>query len=186
LCELDKNKKLSLIYRGSRDGFSAGDFHSKCDGKSPTLTVIKTDHGYIFGGYTQAKWSSNHEAIEDPNAFIFSFRNAMNTQFKSIARSKGGILCHSKLGPCFGNVSTIDTIRINKSIVARNPYTNDPFGSMDICILIKSIFGRANTIDSSSSAFPYGFSNNGNLEKHCLNGGSCEFTVFEIEVFLLE
>jgi hypothetical protein len=53
LCEFSPNDKWSLLYRGSRDGFGAVDFHSKCDGHSNTLTIIKAaESSYIFGGYT--------------------------------------------------------------------------------------------------------------------------------------
>jgi len=30
-----------MLYRGSRDGFSAKEFHDKCDEKGPTLTLVK-------------------------------------------------------------------------------------------------------------------------------------------------
>ncbi len=32
--------RLELLYRGSSNGFNSADFHSLCDGKGPTLTVI--------------------------------------------------------------------------------------------------------------------------------------------------
>jgi hypothetical protein len=44
-----------LIYRASQDGFEANDFHSKCDQKPNTLMIIKSEHGNIFGGYTEQK-----------------------------------------------------------------------------------------------------------------------------------
>ena len=33
----------SLLYRGSRDGFSAIDFHMKCDGEGSTICIIRSD-----------------------------------------------------------------------------------------------------------------------------------------------
>ena len=30
-----------MLYRGSRDGYSAKQFHDKCDEKGPTLTLVK-------------------------------------------------------------------------------------------------------------------------------------------------
>jgi hypothetical protein len=41
LCEFSPNDKWSLLYRGTRDGFGAKDFHSNCDGHSNTLTILK-------------------------------------------------------------------------------------------------------------------------------------------------
>ena len=31
-----------LMFRASRDGFAASAFHSKCDNKGPTVTVVKS------------------------------------------------------------------------------------------------------------------------------------------------
>ena len=44
-----------LLYRGSRNGWGAANFHSCCDKKGPTVTVIKSGN-YIFGGYTDQHW----------------------------------------------------------------------------------------------------------------------------------
>ena len=46
-----------LLFRASRDGFAAESFHSKCDRKGPTLTVVRSG-SFIFGGFTGAAWSS--------------------------------------------------------------------------------------------------------------------------------
>jgi len=47
--------KYKLLYRASRDGWAAANFHSCCDNKGPTVTVIKSGN-YIFGGYTDQSW----------------------------------------------------------------------------------------------------------------------------------
>ena len=55
LCEFSPNDKWSLLYRGTRDGFDGRDFHSRCNGKSNTLTIIKPkESSNIFGGFTTA------------------------------------------------------------------------------------------------------------------------------------
>ena len=46
-----------LLFRASRDGFAALAFHSKCDNKGPTVTVV-TSGGNIFGGFTGNAWKS--------------------------------------------------------------------------------------------------------------------------------
>ena len=45
----------NLLYRASRDGWGASNFHSCCDNKGPTVTVVKSGN-YIFGGYTEHEW----------------------------------------------------------------------------------------------------------------------------------
>ena len=46
-----------LLFRASRDGFAASTFHSKCDNKGPTVTVVKSGEN-IFGGFTEKPWTS--------------------------------------------------------------------------------------------------------------------------------
>ena len=48
-----------LLFRASRDGFAASAFHSKCDNKGPTVTVVKSGTN-IFGGFTEKPWTSPH------------------------------------------------------------------------------------------------------------------------------
>ena len=45
-----------LCWRASRDGWSSSRFHSLCDEKGPTVTIVKVGK-YIFGGYTNLPWS---------------------------------------------------------------------------------------------------------------------------------
>ena len=42
-------------WRASVDGWAASTFHSRCDGKGPTVTIIRVGR-YIFGGYTSISW----------------------------------------------------------------------------------------------------------------------------------
>ena len=45
-------------WHAKTDGSAASTFHSNCDGKGPTVTVIK--HGsHIFGAYTDVSWHSS-------------------------------------------------------------------------------------------------------------------------------
>ena len=42
-------------WRASVDGWATSTFHSQCDGKGPTVTIIRVGR-YIFGGYTSKSW----------------------------------------------------------------------------------------------------------------------------------
>ena len=46
-----------LIYRASEHGYTARSFHECCDDEGPTLIVIKSSEGWIFGGYTTQSWN---------------------------------------------------------------------------------------------------------------------------------
>ena len=67
----NKNISLILLYKASRDGDKAKDFHSKCDNFKNTLILIKTKKGLRFGGFTCQKWDGNGDK-KDKNAFCFS------------------------------------------------------------------------------------------------------------------
>ena len=78
-------KMLKVCCIGTRDGFSASAFHSRCDGKANTVTIIKNDINHVFGGYISVAWhnsneyksDSEHNDIQyksDSNAYLFSLR----------------------------------------------------------------------------------------------------------------
>ena len=79
LCEFDINDRFKLLYRATRDGFGAEDFHSKSDGKSYTLSIFQAKE-FIFGGFTTVSWESHipGQCKSDPNAFLFSLTNKEN------------------------------------------------------------------------------------------------------------
>ena len=94
-----------MLYRASRDGFSAESFHSKCDNIPKTLTIIKVkDEPNIFGGYTEATWDGKGVFKKDRNAFLFSLINEDNKPVKMKINNnvENAIYCDSKLGPTFG------------------------------------------------------------------------------------
>ena len=54
---LGNDYKWKLLYRASEHEYSAKSFHECCDDKGPTLVIIKSSGGWIFGGYTTQLWS---------------------------------------------------------------------------------------------------------------------------------
>ena len=53
---LGNDIKWKLLYRASEHGYRARSFHECCDDKGPILMIIKSDEGWIFGGYTTQPW----------------------------------------------------------------------------------------------------------------------------------
>ena len=49
------NSLWKRCWHASVDGWAASTFHSRCDGKGPTVTIIRVGK-YIFGGYTSVSW----------------------------------------------------------------------------------------------------------------------------------
>ena len=66
--------KIRLLYRASRDGDISKTFHKLCDNKQNVLIIIKSDIGYIFGGYSKIgfKTSKNWDGEKDNLSFLFS------------------------------------------------------------------------------------------------------------------
>jgi hypothetical protein len=104
LCEFSIKDKWTLLYRGSRDGFGAADFHSKCDDRNNTLTILKASGtSYVFGGFASTAWNSSGHYKSDPNAFLFSLTNKDNLPCKvRLIQTQYSIYCHSDYGPIFG------------------------------------------------------------------------------------
>ena len=57
LREWSVDYKWKLLYRASEHNYSAKSFHKCCNDKGPTLVIIKSSGGWIFGGYTTQSWS---------------------------------------------------------------------------------------------------------------------------------
>ena len=106
LCQFSLKDSWSLLYRGTRDGFSANSFHLKCDGHLSTLTILKASGtSYIFGGFTSQAWQSPTPARvkADPNAFLFSLINKDNTPcLMRTSDVDQSIVCNPSYGPVFG------------------------------------------------------------------------------------
>ena len=51
-----KSSRWKRCWRASVDGWAASTFHSGCDNKGPTVTIIRVGGKYIFGGYTSLSW----------------------------------------------------------------------------------------------------------------------------------
>ena len=59
LREWNGDYNWKLIYRASEHEYTASSFHECCNDKGPTLIVIKSSGGWIFGGYTTQSWSGD-------------------------------------------------------------------------------------------------------------------------------
>eukprot|EP00808_Paulinella_micropora_P013702 g4242.t1 len=118
-----KGIKLDLIYRGSRDGFTGSIFHAKCDGKGPTLTVIKPSHNNnIFGGYTEHQWSSSG-SYSRQTAWLFCLRSTEgDIAHKFLPTSSSShAYNNSTYGPTFGGGHDL---HVHSNMLSNSNYTN--------------------------------------------------------------
>ena len=66
-------------------------FHRKCDNEGPTLMIVKTNTGHIFGGYNPTSWVSQFTYTGAKDAFVFSL-----TDGKGRPPYKCGLRAHKK------------------------------------------------------------------------------------------
>ena len=122
-----KNIKMTLLYKSTKDGDSASTFHSKCDSKGNTLSLIRNTKGFRCGGFTTQNWSGTSSGynVDDNYAFLFSL------DYKECYFNydrKNAIYNYSGYGPCFGGGNDLriaDQCRQNYSSQCNFPYYYD-------------------------------------------------------------
>ena len=156
-------QKWELIYKATKDGFRAEDFHRCSDNKGPTMTIIQAKIGdYLFGGYTELSWGCDGKYKFDPAAFLFTLKNPHGIQPTKFLRnaSQENSVGHAKhVGPYFGGV------------------VKDQKHFMDI-----EISTNSNMNENSSSSFPSTYTDTTG-KGETLFGGKKNFKVKEIEVY---
>ena len=125
------NSKLStsytsetLLYRASRDGFSNSTFHTKCDNKGATITIVTLTNGTKLGGFTTISWDSSSGYSYGGSAFLNNF-----TTNRYLSYQAGGYTNtyrYSTYGPTFGGGHDmyINLDSLTGGYVYINSYTN--------------------------------------------------------------
>ncbi|KAL9961079.1 hypothetical protein ACROYT_G029960 [Oculina patagonica] len=102
---LTNSSKFVKCYHGKTDGWDTTTFHSKCDGKGPTVTIIKAED-YVFGGYTDVSWHSSCSYSSAAKAFIFSLYNINGYDPVKLSQYQypdRAMFSCSSYGPVFGS-----------------------------------------------------------------------------------
>jgi hypothetical protein len=149
-------KKFSLLWRGSRDGFKAEEFHRRCNGHANTLTVISDTKGNIFGGFTPLEWEWRfcYKADDSLKSFVFTVKNPHNVPARSFAlkaeQKHRTICCSSFCGPDFVDIY---------------------------------VFSDCNTNTDSCTSLGLSYLNDTGIDSEMFFTGEKHFQVQEIEVF---
>lgn len=109
--ENKKSLSTKLLFRASEHNYISKQFHTHCDNKGPTVTIIQNEHNYVFGGYTSKSWftaDSYSKNVEDPTAFLFGIRPKIKyIPFKQDKTTDTAIWISSNRGPMFGGGADI-------------------------------------------------------------------------------
>jgi len=82
-----KLKQTELLFNSNIDGDSLGEFLKKSKGKYPTIVIIQTTKGGMFGGYTSKPWKEKKTI--DNYAFVFSLYTKKKYSIKDPSRAVG-------------------------------------------------------------------------------------------------
>ena len=125
---ISNNHSYELIFRASRDRDKVGDFHRKCDNKTPILVIEKTPNNYIFGRFTNI--CTNYikdEYIYDNKAFIFSLNQ--KKRFFSNAKGNDNKAIQKASNHCIIFGSGANSLQIENNILTNPRHWNNPNGS---------------------------------------------------------
>ncbi|CDW81058.1 tldc domain-containing protein [Stylonychia lemnae] len=160
ICKLlPLNGQCKLIFKATNDGFTASNFHQKCDNKGPTISFIQSEHGQVFGGYTTVSWTTpdnNNKLNNDNDAFVFSL--SKNTLHKQYQNFDNAVLHYKDWLMLFGS---------SHDIFISNDCNNNSNSGCNLGYTYMP---------------PQGFKYGDQQSKDYL-GGSKEFKVIEIEVY---
>ena len=85
-------KEWEMCYRGSEHGFSGSAFHSLCDYKGPTVTIVRVNQN-VFGGYSDKDWTSGKNRVRIPTRYsvrapfaehVFQYRQFSYLQLRTL------------------------------------------------------------------------------------------------------
>ncbi|XP_063681509.1 interferon-induced protein 44-like [Bolinopsis microptera] len=110
----DSRLILLPLYQASVHGFDTHVFHSLCDKRGPSVTIVTLSSGLCFGCYTSAGWFSRGEPVNDKKAFLFRAKDHLCDELKISATQSDTdlhIYDDPDLGPFFGS-SAKPTLRL--------------------------------------------------------------------------
>ncbi|KAK7938258.1 hypothetical protein WMY93_001584 [Mugilogobius chulae] len=102
LCqELGGGVKLTLLFKASIHGFTGAAFHQRCDTRGPSVSVGYNSSGHVFGGYTNAPFCQSGQFVNDPKAFLFTFKEDELLKYPT-TNNAYAVKMISNSGPYFG------------------------------------------------------------------------------------
>jgi hypothetical protein len=100
---LERNRSLGCVYKASRDGWSALDFHSKVDGAGSGVVVALSTSGKVFGGYNPVGWRSTDDYYTSNSAFLWCLRGQQVVKLPILTGGNAAVFDYATGGPCFSS-----------------------------------------------------------------------------------
>lgn len=137
-------KTVSLLYQASKDGFSLECFEAKCANKYPTLLVVRSRNGFVFGGFAGIAWKPALEGLSDPEAFLFTLHNPLSLPPRKYPQKPGKALNAVWLGSsiCICDLSISNNANVGKfCCVSLGEFCADTTGKGKLQIAGEEFFG---------------------------------------------
>ena len=101
---INSNAKISyeLLYKASIDGEAASVFHSLCDERGESITVVKVLNGSKCGGFTPLSWKTEGCWQKDPSLRSFVCNLDNKTKFNLRDNYNHALDFHNNKLSCFG------------------------------------------------------------------------------------
>ena len=159
-----------LLFRATRDGFSASAFHQNCDGFMNTISIIKTDSNFVLGGFASVVWNYTYNSElmgwkTDNHSFLFSLR-------------RNGVSNNEKFGLHISSWLADYTIYTRAGLAYGNGY--DLYISDDSNFTIGSFSRLGYTYESPIDCSPPDFTCSYLVGDHDRNWLTNEIEVFQI------
>jgi len=91
-----------VLYTASIDGDSVSDFHDACDDEGPTVVIVETTSGNVFGGYTDVSWDKSGSWKSSSTSFLFRLRPTMVHYGIKNGKENHAMYMHGGYSPTFG------------------------------------------------------------------------------------
>ncbi|OEU22125.1 hypothetical protein FRACYDRAFT_142586, partial [Fragilariopsis cylindrus CCMP1102] len=93
---------LQCVYKASKDGWSATNFHESVDLRGSALVVCLSKSGKKFGGYSPAGWMSTDDYIQSNAAFLWFQRGDEASRCPVLPGGNAALYDYATSGPMFG------------------------------------------------------------------------------------
>eukprot|EP00792_Barthelona_sp_PAP020_P001102 TRINITY_DN1178_c0_g1_i1.p1 TRINITY_DN1178_c0_g1~~TRINITY_DN1178_c0_g1_i1.p1 ORF type:complete len:553 (-),score=104.81 TRINITY_DN1178_c0_g1_i1:76-1734(-) len=157
---IDWECTFSLEADHSKPNKTPIDFHRCIDDCGPSLLLMETDEGYIFGAFCVESWQSpeNFTEIADPHCFLFSLRNFLGDYSCVFFQKSLSSTClrHQKyLPPTYGNNMGCSDLFFQENLTSGYCYLGNSFAPSFGVIqqLYQDVNQKIMMLDKSDSFF---------------------------------
>jgi hypothetical protein len=125
-CRSSKDLAFNLLHQASTHGFQGSTFHQRCDNQGPTLVLVKSTNGRIFGGVNFISWTSVDGYSASNNSFLFALKDGQHRHdpalFRITQNSNSAARNYPSYGPTFGGGNDMHICDNSNSI--KSSYSN--------------------------------------------------------------